>query len=178
MKNKNLESLKEGNARFVSGKKYSGDVGKKIRFELAVRGSKPKACILTCSDPRVVPEIIFDASLGDLFVIRTAGNTVGEHEIASIQYAVTRLGVKLLVIMGHTHCGSVHGYINHRMSSNLAAIGKELLEAVGNETDPREAEKKNAMYQIKIVKRRLNQLKFDSVAALYDVETGAVEFFE
>ncbi len=97
--------LVEGNQRFVSGKSQRPDVTQLRR--LLVNGQHPKAIVLACSDSRVPPEVLFDQSLGDLFVIRAAGNVAGDVGIGSIEYAFTHLGSSLLVVLGHEKCTAV-----------------------------------------------------------------------
>lgn len=101
-----FEVLKKGNERF------SSDTAKhphqdKLRRAKIIAGQKPFAVVVTCSDSRVVPELIFDQGLGDLFVIRNAGNDLDEHVLGSIDYAITHLGVNLVVVLGHESCGAV-----------------------------------------------------------------------
>ena len=102
-----LELLKKGNYRYVSGMRFRsvlsmGRRRRRTRFE-----QSPYAIILGCSDSRVPPEIIFDKCLGDLFVVRVAGNVAGISQIGSIEFAVQRLGARLIVVLGHTECGAI-----------------------------------------------------------------------
>lgn len=101
-----LTLLKEGNTRFVNEKYSKVHVDKAYRKELA-KGQHPFAVIVTCSDSRVSPEILFDQGLGDIFVIRTAGEVVDRLELGSIEYAVEHLGANLIVVLGHDACGAV-----------------------------------------------------------------------
>ena len=101
-----LERLKEGNARFAGDRPAAKDQGSKRRAELA-RGQRPFAVIITCSDSRVPPETVFDQGLGDLFVIRLAGNVVDTAAVGSVEYAVAHLHVPLVVVLGHEECGAV-----------------------------------------------------------------------
>jgi carbonic anhydrase len=103
-----LELLLKGNEKFISGnldllKKYSTPT---VRKGLAA-GQKPFAVILTCSDSRLAPEILFDKGLGEIFVVRVAGNIVAPHELGSIEYALEHLGANLIVVLGHEKCGAV-----------------------------------------------------------------------
>src|SRR5689334_11238962 len=101
-----LAWLKTGNSSFVQGKFNVLGVDSSLRIELS-KAQHPKAVILTCSDSRVSPELIFDKGLGDLFVIRLAGNITDDAVIGSIEYAVEHLHTSLVVVMGHTNCGAV-----------------------------------------------------------------------
>jgi carbonic anhydrase len=102
-----LELLMEGNARFTEGSSTRPRTDAARRREVVEQGQQPIATILTCSDSRVPPELIFDQGIGDLFVIRVAGNVCGPSEIASIEFALTELHTRILVVLGHTHCGAV-----------------------------------------------------------------------
>lgn len=101
-----LKRLVEGNQRFVSGAPTHTNQSAARRAELGA-GQAPFAIVLTCADSRVTPEIVFDQGLGDIFVLRNAGNVVDDHTIGSIEYAVEHLGAKLIVVMGHEKCGAV-----------------------------------------------------------------------
>jgi carbonic anhydrase len=103
---KALERLKAGNARFVADKPVAKEVGEQRRKELA-KGQRPFAVVLTCSDSRVGPELIFDQGLGELFVIRVAGNVTDPAVVGSIEYAVAELKAPLIVVLGHEECGAV-----------------------------------------------------------------------
>jgi len=120
-----LERLIAGNRRFVEDRRRSRD-GHGRR--LALRdGQAPFAVVLTCSDSRVVPELIFDAAIGDLFVIRVAGNVAESHELGSIEYATVLLGTNLIVVMGHESCGAITAAIEGE-STDLHI--DELVEAI------------------------------------------------
>lgn len=101
-----LKKLMEGNERVVAGKPSNPNRTAQRRSETA-KGQHPSAVVVTCSDSRVPPEIIFDQGYGDIFVVRTAGNVVDEVALGSIEYAVDHLGVRLIVVLGHTSCGAV-----------------------------------------------------------------------
>ena len=101
-----LGRLQEGNARFVSDK-LDGKLQDSGRREELTGGQHPYAIILSCADSRVVPELAFDTGLGEIFVIRVAGNVANTSTIASIEYAVAHLGVNLIVVLGHESCGAV-----------------------------------------------------------------------
>ena len=108
---KALDLLKSGNARFVSGALTPKDDYATLREKLSA-GQHPFAVVLCCSDSRIAPEIIFDQKLGDLFVIRNAGNVVDEEVLGSIEYAVEHLETSLVVVMGHAACGAVTATYN------------------------------------------------------------------
>src|SRR3954471_10120329 len=105
-----LHQLMAGNKRFVAGHLRTRDEPPR-RVELA-NGQKPVAVIVSCSDSRVPPELVFDQDLGDIFVVRTAGQVVGDLELGSIEYAVEHLGTRLIVVLGHARCGAVMAAVN------------------------------------------------------------------
>ena len=102
-----LERLKAGNKNYIDAKKGSSDVSPEIRLETSKNGQKPYAIIISCSDSRVIPEYIFSAGIGELFVVRVAGNVIDNFQLGSIEYAAEHLGCKLVVALGHTQCGAV-----------------------------------------------------------------------
>lgn len=122
--------LMEGNERFISGKTKSIDVVP-LRRSLATK-QEPKVVVLACSDSRVSPEILFDKSLGDLFVVRSAGNVADAIGVGSIEYAVEHLGSSVLVVLGHTGCGAVHAACSGEKmpTANLQAVMDKIAPAV------------------------------------------------
>ena len=101
-----ISKLKEGNGRYAGGNLQHPGQTTERRAELA-KSQYPFATIVSCSDSRVPPEIVFDQGLGDLFVVRVAGNVVDDHALGSIEYSVDHLGVRLIVVLGHQSCGAV-----------------------------------------------------------------------
>ena len=127
-----LERLKQGNDNFVQDK-LDGKLQDSSRRESLTGGQQPYAIILSCADSRVVPELAFDTGLGELFVLRVAGNVANTSTIASIEYAVAHLGTNLIVVLGHESCGAVtaavgggdNGYnLNHLLAHIAPAIAK------------------------------------------------------
>ncbi len=106
--NEALEKLKQGHQKFTEGTPIAAP-SKELLCDLATNGQHPFAIVVTCSDSRVVPEFIFHCQPGDIFTIRTAGQVISDIEMGSIEYAVDHLGTRLVVVLGHTHCGAVHG---------------------------------------------------------------------
>jgi len=104
-----LDNLKAGNERFVSGHPVHPDETLNRIRELK-KGQNPFAVVVSCSDSRLPPELIFDQGLGDVFSIRTAGNVIGDYELGSIEYAVEHLHCKLIVVLGHENCGAIQAY--------------------------------------------------------------------
>ena len=110
-KDQTLKRLLDGNQAYLSSRTEIGDISPAVRLETAEHGQQPLAIIITCSDSRVIPEAIFHCGIGDLFVIRVAGNVIDNHQLGSIEYAADHLGTKLIMVLGHTHCGAVDAVI-------------------------------------------------------------------
>ncbi|MDQ2669336.1 MAG: carbonic anhydrase, partial [Gemmatimonadota bacterium] len=123
-----LERLREGNRRFAAGISNGGDAASEQRRTELASGQEPFAIILGCSDSRVPAEIIFDCGLGDLFVIRVAGNIVAPSQVGSVEFAAERFGTRLVVVLGHSQCGAILATIDElqrptdRQSRNLRSI--------------------------------------------------------
>ena len=111
-----LQLLKDGNARYMEDHMEHPHEGSERRVELSI-AQHPFAIILGCADSRVIPELIFDQGVGDLFVIRLAGNVADDAVIASIEYAIEHLGTRLVVVLGHENCGAVKAAVNHETST-------------------------------------------------------------
>ena len=128
-----IERLKAGNARFVKGKPSRPNATPTRRAEIAA-SQHPFAIVVSCSDSRVPPEMVFDAGLGDLFVVRTAGEVVTAVEMASIEYAVDHLGASLVLVMGHERCGAVKAAVEYRNPPALPLPGapKPVAESHGD----------------------------------------------
>lgn len=121
--------LIDGNQRFIQGKLSSHDVGVTRRMQLSY-GQNPYAVIVTCSDSRVPPELIFDQGLGYIFVIRVAGNVLDAITLGSVEYAVEHLNTKLVVVMGHEKCGAIKSAVEGaQVPPNIAAIAAKIQPA-------------------------------------------------
>ena len=152
------------------------------RVDTARNGQHPWAIVVCCSDSRVVPEQIFSAGLGELFVIRVAGNVMDDHQLGSVEYAASHLGVKLIVVMGHTHCGAVSAAIHHDPEGYIKFITDEIRLAVGSETDETKACCLNIKRSIEVIESSLEILREEKhglkvAGALYHIESGRVDFF-
>jgi carbonic anhydrase len=125
-----LENLLAGNQRFIKGERAPRDFD--LRREKLVAGQKPFAIILGCSDSRVSPEMLFDKNLGEIFVVRTAGQVLEATTIASIEYAVDHLEAPLLFILGHEQCGAVTAAIAHKVptTGNLGLLLSKIQPAI------------------------------------------------
>jgi carbonic anhydrase len=184
-----LEKLKKGNTRFVEKNMRSRDWQAKVPATAAAQ--YPFAAILACMDSRNPIEIIFDQGIGDVFGIRIAGNIVNEDELGSMEYATKVVGVKLLVVLGHTSCGAVKGAIDDAKLGNLTALLAKIRPAVsasgpGSSKDDAyvtkvaQANVSQAMKEIRekspTIKAQLDAGTVGLVGAIYDVSTGKVTF--
>lgn len=184
-----VEKLKQGNARFVSYQmKHPNEM--KARRDKLIVGQHPYAVILTCSDSRVPPELIFDQGLGDIFVIRNAGNVLDEHVMGSIEYAVHHLGVNLVVVMGHESCGAVGAAMKEdKELPDIEAIKESIAPAVKKCTDEKTLTYENVIKthaKLSVEDIMCNQElsdyakkhDFKVVPAYYSISTGKVDFLK
>ena len=176
-----MAKLKEGNEFYVAHGRANLDISPELR-KSTLSGQKPFAIIVGCSDSRAIPECIFNAALGELFVIRIAGNVIDDHQLGSIEYATEHLGVKLIVVLGHDRCGAVDAAMNHDPDGYIKYITDEISAAIGDEKDEVEACKLNALESVRIIESNLDIQRFEHdnglmvKAALYHLESGVVEF--
>lgn len=177
-----VSKLKEGNLRYISADKSEGDISPSIRLKTCAEGQTPYAIIITCSDSRVMPESIFSAGIGDLFVIRVAGNVIDNHQLGSIEYAAEHLGCRLILVMGHNHCGAVDAVINHNLEGYIKFITDEIKKAIGDETDTYKACCLNVQYCMKLIEDSFEIKKEEEehglrvAGAIYHLEDGRVDF--
>jgi carbonic anhydrase len=126
-----LNELRKGNERFASGSAAHPHVDRETLRSTCFSGQHPFACVLGCSDSREPVELIFDQGVGDLFVVRVAGNVLGPSELGSVEYAVEHLGVPVFLVMGHKRCGAVKAVYEHGiLSGNLKGLSEKILPAV------------------------------------------------
>lgn len=184
----NLQRLLDGNLRFSKMKLQHPHESMQRISEISA-GQHPFAVIVCCSDSRVPPELLFDQGLGDLFVIRTAGNIIGGIETGSIEYAVEHLGVKLVMVMGHESCGAVKafvdggeapGHIGDIIDSLKAE--EEIQKVPGNDKDRLNdciiANIKHGAHQLSlhssILEEKIKKGELEVICARYDLHTGVV----
>ena len=171
-----IERLTEGNRRY----RESADA--LLREKSALEGQKPWAIVICCSDSRVIPEEIFHASLGDLFVIRVAGNVLDEHQLGSVEYAAAHLGSELVILLGHTRCGAVGAALKGEGDGFIKSITDEILLAIGDERDPVAACEKNVARGVARLRREFaDHPEAGSariVGAVYDIFTGEVRWLD
>lgn len=191
-----LQLLKEGNERYATGKVLLKDISKERRANLAQNGQKPFAVIVSCGDSRIPPELIFDQALGDLFIIRVAGNVVDAIGLGSVEYAVEHLGTPLVVVMGHDKCGAVKATLDGgEVPENIAAIAAKIKPAVEKvqSGDSRHIEGNNineavtdenvegvveAIQHDPVIHHLMEAGKVRVIGAKYTQEPGTVKFFE
>jgi len=181
------QKLLAGNRRFSSGKMLHPRLSKARRADL-VKTQKPFAVVLSCSDSRVPPEILFDQGLGDLFVIRSAGNVIDDVAIGSIEYAVEHLGVKLILVLGHEKCGAVAATIKGEpLGGHLCVIAnkihgafKQAKKSKGNLLDNTVKENiRRVMKELAgsepILSDSIQKHGLKIIGARYDLDTGKIE---
>jgi carbonic anhydrase len=193
--------LQEGNRRFLAGTGRADRLANEARRKELTRGQSPFAIILGCSDARVPAEIIFDQGLGDLFVVRVAGNIVAPSLVGSVEFAAERFGTKLVVVLGHTGCGAILATLEELYrptdshSPNLRSIVDRVRPAVeglfegGDPGEGLELEHKAVRANIRasadqlrhgsrILERLIEKEGLSVVGAEYSLETGEVDFFD
>lgn len=192
-----LQRLRDGNRRFVAGERGDANSVSEARRAELVGGQNPFAAIVACSDSRVPVELLFDQGLGDLFVIRVAGNIVAPSQIGSVEFAAAKLGTRLVVVLGHSNCGAIDAALqaiksaDEAASPNLRAIvdsirpALEPLVANKGEVDLREAVAANVRQSVEhlragsgILQDLENAGEIMIVGAKYSIESGEVRFFD
>jgi carbonic anhydrase len=196
-----FERLREGNRRFISDVRQSDMLASNARRLEVAAGQEPFAIILGCSDSRVPAEIIFDQGLGDLFVIRVAGNIVAPSQVGSVEFAATQYGTPLVVVLGHSNCGAILttlqelGRPSEDQSPNLQSIVSRVRPSVetllatplrhDREALIREAVRANIRVSTdhlrhgsQVIEQLIEKKGLVVVGAEYSLETGVVEFFD
>jgi len=196
-----LDRLRDGNQRFVSDIRSIESMTTKVRRSEVVDGQDPFAIILGCSDSRVPAEMVFDQGLGDLFVIRVAGNIVAPSQIGSVEFAAARYNTKLVVVLGHSQCGAILATLeelkrpSENQSPHLKSIVDRIRPSVATLLDTDLKHDHCALVHQSVranIRASVNQLRHGSallenliatqgllvVGAEYSLETGEVEFFD
>jgi carbonic anhydrase len=196
-----IDDLKAGNRRFLSGTSMQSPETSLQKLKLAAeRGQSPKAIILCCSDARAPCEIIFDQGLGDLFVIRVAGNVVAPSLVGSVEFAAATFGTSLVLVMGHTDCGAVRATMKHieypdtiasenihdivsRIRPHIFAISK--LGDMSQEDKMRLAVEANVMASVdmlshssRLIETKMQKGEIQIIGSVLDLATGQVTFLE
>lgn len=190
-----LDRLMAGNERFVAGAARFATVQKEILIDLA-KGQQPYATILSCSDSRVPPELIFDAGFGELFIIRVAGNVISPEVAGSLQYAKCHLQTPLFVVLGHTGCGAVGAALNTRVRgarqlSRIQILIDDILPGLADldlnlspEALLAQAVEANVHWSMRQIRETPEGREYKAegrvklVGAVYEIETGRVRFLE
>ena len=196
-----LERLREGNRRFVAAVRSPDTLASPARRRELAEGQEPFAIILGCSDSRVPAEIVFDQGLGDLFVIRVAGNIVAPSQVGSVEFAAERFGTRLVVVLGHSQCGAILatleelGRPSEQQSRNLRSIVDRIRPSVEALLAPELGHRPDALVPLAVranIRVSANHLRHGSevleqliqkdgllvVGAEYSLATGVVDFFE
>ena len=184
-----LQRLKKGNEKFVADPSVSPKVTEERRQEVA-KGQHPFAIVLTCADSRLTPEFIFNQGLGDIFVLRVAGNIADQFELGSMEFAVAELQVPLIVVLGHSKCGAVNAALGKdKRAGNLGKliaeiqVGKDLPAEKSAALDAAIAN--NARHQAEslakrseVIKELVEHKRVRIVSGVYSLETGKVTWLE
>ena len=189
-----LNKLKEGNQRFCNNQSVHGNLTHERMIETDKQGQHPYATILGCSDSRVPVEAIFDAGIGEIFVVRVAGNVVDTHETGSIEYGVGHAHTPVLVVLGHSHCGAVTAVAQHAhvdgsikpLVKNIKTAVEEAQKSKGKEFNEEMLEEaircnvwlsvKNVLEQSKEVRHLVKEEKLKVVGAYYHIHDGSIEW--
>lgn len=194
-----LRRLRDGNERFRRGLRSIDALASSARREHLVAGQAPFAIVLSCSDSRVPAEIVFDCGLGDLFIVRVAGNVVAPSLVGSVEFAAATFGTQLVVVMGHSRCGAITATLDtlerkgEPASTNIRDIVERIAPAVAeclHAHPTRDAQMKAAVranvrasanhlrHGSRLLERLLGEGKLRVVGAEYALETGEVDFFD
>ncbi len=186
-----ISRLKEGNERYTRGNPQHPHESSEERTQLA-KSQHPFAVVLGCADSRVPPEIVFDQGLGDLFVLRVAGNVIDDHSLGSIEYAVDHLAVRLIVVLGHQRCGAVKaaketiaakGEAPAHIQSLVAAIQPAVEATAKGDLEATVRENlKNVVQALRssapVLKAKVDSGELKVVGAYYSLDTGSVAFLD
>jgi len=194
---KSLQFLKDGNERFQNNLKANRDLIEQVND--TSKGQFPFATILSCIDSRVSSELIFDQGLGDIFSVRIAGNFVNSDILGSMEFACKLAGTKLIVVLGHTACGAVKGACDDAQLGNLTSMLDKIKPAVKAVIEPKDSSTRNSknidfvndvalknvqltidriIKESEVLKEMQNNGEIKIIGAMYDINTGAVKFFE
>lgn len=192
LRDASLMLLKEGNARYASGKSQHPNLDAERRSSTVSQGQEPFATILACSDSRDPVELIFDRGVGDLFVVRVAGNIAGISELASVEYGVGHLNTPLLIVMGHTKCGAVTAVVKGvELHGHLHALAERIKPAANrvkaetsdlDEAIPKAIQAnvwqtiEDTLKQSSAVREKVASGRAHIMGAVYDLETGKVSW--
>jgi len=182
-----IAELENGNNHFLAKKLTNTNYQEQV--EASKEKQNPHSVILSCMDSRVPPEIIFDQGIGNIFVIRNAGNIEDANVLGSMEYAVKFAGSKLIVVMGHSHCGAVKGAIKNVVAGNLTQLVNQIKPAIPKDISKNNLEEETAKNNInqtikdilsrsEIIKELVDSNEIKIIGAFYDIETGKVTFMQ
>lgn len=177
-----LEYLIERNESYAASGKNEGDISQARREDTAINGQSPYAVIVTCSDSRVSPEHIFGAGIGELFVIRTAGNVIDDYALGSVEYGAEHLRAKVVLVLGHTGCGAVEAALTGSAHGYIKAITDEISSGLSEGCSAEQAEILNVTNSIEKIRESelMKSLEANGSVviqgALYDTFNGLVEY--
>ena len=164
--------IKENNKQFLE--KIDNNPELKNKRDELIKGQHPHTLVITCSDSRVAPEFIFNCSLGELFVIRTAGNVVNEGELATVEYAIEHLKIKHIIVLGHTHCGAIHAAINNEQGKYLDPILRRIRNNISIVTNETMAAKMNSIGEVEYLREKFPNYRGTIESMMYDLDTSEV----
>lgn len=177
-----LRCLMKGNGQYLERSHNPAELTDRVRLRTAHEGQHPLAAVLCCADSRVPPEHIFSAGLGELFVVRNAGNVMTPAALGSLEYAAAHLHVPLILVMGHRGCGAVTAALQKHLDPGaLGALVAQVAEGVGRAGNPRQAERNNLVHSLEalggseILRDLADRGRLSFAGAIYDIRTGAVE---
>lgn len=181
-----IAKLSAGNNRFVTDQ-LNGDFQDSLRRKSIINGQEPFATVLGCADSRIVPELIFDTGLGELFVVRVAGNVANKSSVASIEYAVAHLNTKVVIILGHQNCGAITAALkggdngenlNYLLSKLNPAIAASAKTATVDDVAKKNAEltANELITKSDTIKKAVDNGNVIVVPAYYDMDSGKVDF--
>ena len=180
-----ISRLKEGNQRFTSDQLTHDNIGQSRKEELS-SGQSPYAIILSCADSRVVPEMAFDAGLGELFVVRVAGNIANTDSMASIEYAVAHLKSQVIIVLGHESCGAVTAAmaggdngknLNHLLEQIQPAVDKAKSEDVNTVVKCNaQVVAERLVSESDIISQAVGENKVKIIPAYYNLSSGKIDF--
>lgn len=196
-----LARLLDGNLRFAANVVSIDTLARHLKRDALAQGQRPFAIVLGCSDSRAPAELIFDQGLGELFVIRVAGNVVSPSQVGSVEFAAERYGTRLVVVMGHTHCGAIEATLEamdggEKPSTNVMSIVQRIRPSVETVREVRggggdragfllAAGRANVRMSVEhlrhgsaVLERLIQEEGLAVVGAMYDVESGKVEVFD
>ncbi|AET67666.1 carbonic anhydrase [Desulfosporosinus orientis DSM 765] len=191
--NEAKQLLSDGNERYTTGKTLKKDISINKRSELLEKGQHPFAVIVSCSDSRVPPEILFDQALGDLFVIRVAGNVITPVELGSVEYAVEHLGTPLVVVLGHEACGAVtaalqaeggHGNIGEIIKIIKPAVDKAKgmglndKDVLDKSIDLNVKNTREDILESPIIQERVKSNRLQIIGMKYDLDQGNLQYID